>query len=83
MYIRIGLLCARQAVAKYHSTPEAPLTEDVSLRSCNVTCTSATCYRMLSSLLDVLEHWNFVLLSWETQAKTFLFQPLIFHCSLM
>ena len=24
-----GLLCARQAVAKHHSTPEAPLTEDV------------------------------------------------------
>jgi len=28
--IILGLLCARQAVAKYHSTSEAPLTEDVS-----------------------------------------------------
>ena len=26
-----GLSCARQAVAKHHSTPEAPLTEDVSM----------------------------------------------------
>ena len=26
----IGLLCARQAVAKHHTTPESPLTEDVS-----------------------------------------------------
>ena len=26
-----GLLCARQAVAKHHSSPEAPLTEDVSI----------------------------------------------------
>ena len=25
-----GLSCARQAVAKHHSTPEAPLTENVS-----------------------------------------------------
>ena len=29
-YTYLGLLCARQAVAEHHSTPEAPLTEDVS-----------------------------------------------------
>ena len=28
-----GLSCARHAVAKHHSTPEAPLTEDVSIQT--------------------------------------------------
>ena len=77
MCAHIGLLSARQAVAKYHSTPEAPLTEDVGSGSCDVTCTSVTCYRMLSSLLDVLEHLNFALLSWEMQDRIFLRRYLI------
>lgn len=29
VHVLIGLLCARQAVAKHHTTPEAPLTENV------------------------------------------------------